>query len=132
MKRLVLGMCVVALACSKPAEPPAVTIASPEQGWMGPVPLKVTLTATGATISPVAEQRAGGAHLHLFVDVDATAEGAAIPVGEPGVIHLGGGQMEYQFDSLAAGNHRIIAVLGDNAHVRVPGQKTDTVEVMIH
>lgn len=133
MKRVLMGLGVLAVvACAKAAEPPVVTIQSPEQGWMGAVPLKLTFGVTGATIAAVAEQRAGGAHLHLFVDVDLSPEGAPIPAGEANVIHLGGGQTEYTFDSMAVGTHRIIAVLGDNNHVRLPGQRTDTVEVMIH
>lgn len=99
---------------------------------MGSGPLKVTLMASGVTIAAVADQVAGGAHFHLFLDVDPPPAGAPIPAGVPGVIHLGGGQGEYTFDSLPAGNHRVIVMLGDNTHVPLPGQKTDTLNYMVH
>ena len=131
MKRLLWGAWLIA-ACARPPVPPVATIESPADGAMGSAPLKVTLAATGVTIAPVADQRAGGAHFHLFLDVDAAPDGAPIPAGVPGVIHLGGGQLEYTFDSLTAGNHRVIVMLGDNAHVPLPGQKTDTLNYMVH
>ena len=123
---------VVLMACARPAEPPAVTIQSPEDGWMGSEPVKLTFAATGATIAPVAEQRPGGAHFHLFLNVDPTAEGAPIPSGNPAIIHLGGGQTEYTYDSLPANSYRVIVVLADNAHVPLPGQKSDTINFMVH
>lgn len=123
---------LLAAACARPPVPAVVTIQSPEDGAMGSGPLKVTLAATGVTIAPVADQRAGGAHFHLFLDVDPSPAGAPIPAGVAGVIHLGGGQSEYTFDSLSPGNHRVIVMLGDNGHVPLPGQKTDTLNYMAH
>jgi hypothetical protein len=99
---------------------------------MGSGPVKITMAATGATIAPVAEQRPGGAHFHLFLNVDPSAEGAPIPSGNPAIIHLGGGQTDYTFESLPAGNYRVIVVLADNAHVPLPGQRTDTLNFMVH
>jgi Domain of unknown function (DUF4399) len=131
MKRALCCL-VVFMACARPAVPPAATIQSPADGWMGSGPVKLTLAATGTTIAPVAEQRPGGAHFHLFLNVDPTAEGAPIPSGNPAIIHLGGGQTEYTYDSLPANSYRVIVVLADNAHVPLPGQKTDTINFMIH
>jgi uncharacterized protein DUF4399 len=131
MKRALYCL-VVLVACSRPVEPPAATIQSPEEGWMGSGPVKVTMAATGTTIAPVAEAREGGSHFHLFLNVDPTAEGQAIPSGNPAIIHLGGGQSEYTFEGLTAGNYRLIVVLADNAHVPLVGQKTDTLNIMVH
>ena len=50
-----------------------------------------------------------------------------IPAGQPGVVHLGGGQTEYVIEGLAPGEHRVIAVLGDWAHVPVETVSADTV-----
>ena len=111
---------------------PTARIDAPADVWMGALPVTFNLTASGATIAAVADQREGGAHFHLFVDVDVSPDSAPIPVGQPGIIHLGGGQTSYTFDSLAVGTHRVIVVLADNAHVPLPGQKTDTVSLMIH
>jgi hypothetical protein len=131
-KQMLWGVCLLVVGCSRPPVPPVATIDAPADGWMGSGPLTFNLTASGTTIAAVADQRSGGAHFHLFLDVDVSPEGVPIPVGQPGVIHLGGGQTSYTFDSLPAGNHRVIVVLGDNAHVPLPGQKTDTVNFMVH
>jgi len=131
MKRALCSL-VVLIACARPVEPPAAMIVEPAEGWMGAAPVKFVLSATGTTIAPVAEQKAGGAHFHLFLNVDPSSEGAPIPSGNPAIIHLGGGQMDYTFDSLPAGNYRVIVVLADNAHVPLVGQKTDTLAFMVH
>ena len=131
MRHVLWGVCLVA-ACARPPVPPAATIVAPPDGGMGSGPLKLTLAATGVTIAAVADQVAGGAHFHVFLDVDPSPDGAPIPAGVPGIVHLGGGQSEYSFDSLKAGNYRLIVMLGDNAHVPLPGQKTDTLFYMQH
>jgi hypothetical protein len=129
---IVWGGCLLVAACSRPPVPPVATIDAPADGWMGSLPLTFNLTASGTTIAAVADQRSGGAHFHLFVNTDLSPDGEPIPAGQPNVIHLGGGQTSYTFDSLPAGNYRVILVLGDNAHVPLPGQKTDTVNFMVH
>ena len=131
MKRLIWIAGVVA-ACAKPAPPPTATVTEPAEGWMGAAPVKFVLSATNATIAAVADQKPGGSHFHLFLNVDPTAEGAPIPSGNPAIIHLGGGQTEYTYDSLPPGNYRVIVVLADNAHVPLVGQKTDTLAFMVH
>lgn len=132
MKRAGLFCLVLIAACAKPAEPPSATITEPAEGWMGPAPVKLVLSATGTTIAPVAEQKPGGSHFHLFLNVDPSAEGQPIPSGNPSILHLGGGQTAYTYESLPAGSYRVIVVLADNAHVPLPGQQTDTVSFMVH
>jgi len=116
-------------ACSRP---PTVTIATPTEGETvsGPA-VQVTLGVVNVEIAPVAENRPGAAHSHLFLDVDVTPLDAPVPVGVAGVVHLGGGQLEYRFDSLAAGPHRLIAVLGDNTHVPLSHARADTVNFVV-
>lgn len=87
--------------------------------------LRVVLQADGIDIAPVSEAKAGGAHYHLFLDVDVPSMSEAIPQG-PGVTHLGGGEKEYVLGNLSPGLHRLIAVLGDNSHVPVARQQSDT------
>ena len=132
MRHQIWGVCLVVAACSRPAAPPVATIQSPEDGWMGSAPVKVTLGATGTTIAAVADANPAGAHFHLFLNVDPSPEGAPIPAGNPAIIHLGGGQTEFTFDSLAPATYRVIVMLGDNSHVPLAGQRTDTVTFMVH
>ena len=118
------------VACTRA---PEVAIVSPADGDMLNVrSVLVRLKTEGVTIAPVAEQRPGAMHLHLFLDVDPTPAGTAVPVGVPGITHLGGGQTEFTLDSVPPGDHRLIVVLGDNAHVVAAGQRMDTVRFMVH
>lgn len=87
----------------------------------------VVLEAQGIEIAPAAEHRAGTAHHHLFLDTDVTAADAAIPMGTPGVVHLGKGQSEYSFEGVAPGTHRLIAVLADPNHIPLKPLVADTV-----
>lgn len=130
MQRVTFAALGIALsACSRP---PAVTITAPTEGETLPGPaVHVTLGVMNAEIAPVAENRPGAAHYHLFVDVDVTPLDAAVPQGVAGVVHLGGGQSDFHFDSLAAGPHRLIAILGDNTHVPLPGARADTVNFIV-
>ena len=118
---------VLGAALSACTRAPEVTIIEPFDGAdvSGPG-VTVRLAVTGIAIAPVAEQRAGAAHAHLYLDVPVTPPDSAIPFGVAGVVHLGGGQMEYRFDSVAPGPHRVIAVLADNGHIPVPGARADT------
>jgi hypothetical protein len=87
--------------------------------------LLVVLKADGVAIAAVSEAKAGGAHYHLFLDVDLPPAGEPIPQGA-GITHLGGGEKEYVLGNLSPGLHRLIAVLGDNTHVPVARQQSDT------
>ena len=86
----------------------------------------VVLEAQGVEIAPAAEHRAGTAHHHLFLDTDLTAPDAAVPVGVPGIVHLGKGQSEYTFEGVAPGVHRLIALLADPNHVPLKPLVADT------
>ncbi|HWO88473.1 MAG TPA: DUF4399 domain-containing protein [Gemmatimonadales bacterium] len=118
-------------ACSSDSGP-RVQILEPAPGAVveGPV-VRVRLSASGITIAPAAEQRPGTAHHHLFLDTDATAPGAAIPQGFPGIVHLGAGQSEFVFDSLPPGEHRLIALLADPAHLVHSTPVADTVRFTV-
>ncbi|MBI1966964.1 MAG: DUF4399 domain-containing protein [Gemmatimonadetes bacterium] len=113
---------------------PAVTVAitSPTDGATvtGPA-VDVTLTATGIELAPASEERAGTAHHHLFLDVDATPPGDTIPAGVTGIIHLGRAQTEFHWDSVPPGPHRIIAVLADAWHVPLRPLVADTVNLVV-
>lgn len=132
------ALCVVAAlllvgACGrKSGGGPRVAIDSPAEGdTVRGSAVHVTLTATGVELAPAADERPGTAHHHLFLDVEPTALDQKIPAGVAGIIHLGRAQTEYQWDSVAAGPHRIIAVLADWQHVPLQPVAADTVRFVV-
>ena len=123
-------------ACRKSPPPPppqaTVTITSPTAGdTIRGSAVHVTLAVSGIELAPVAEQRPGTAHHHLLLDVDATPGDAPIPAGDPRIVHLGKAQTAFHWDSVAPGQHRIIAVLGDPGHVPLKPLVADTVTFVV-
>ena len=91
----------------------------------------VVVEAQGVEIAPAAEHRAGTAHHHLFLDTNLTPSDSMIPVGVPGIVHLGKGQSEYTFENVAPGQHRLIALLADPNHVPLKPLVADTVRFSV-
>jgi uncharacterized protein DUF4399 len=83
-----------------------------------------TITGPDVKVQLAADGK-GEAHYHLFLDIDVPAAGAAIPEG-PGITHLANGAKDFKFAAMPSGMHRLIVVLGDNGHVPVARQKSDT------
>lgn len=129
---VVLGGALVALAACKGQPSTTVRIAEPahDVALTGPR-VRVVLEATGIEIAPAAEERAGTAHHHLFLDRDLTPPGDTIPAGVTGIIHLGRAQTEFTFDSVTPGLHRVIALLADAWHVPLKPLAVDTVRFTV-
>lgn len=129
MRRLA-GACV-ALTVAACAPKPTATIQTPSEGETLTGPVIVSLGVEHIELAPAADNRPGTAHHHLFLDVDPTPAGVSIPQGADGIVHLGRAQTAWQFDSLARGPHRLIAVLADPAHVPLAKGKPDTVNFIV-
>ncbi len=93
--------------------------------------VRVRLEVTGIEIAPIAEARPGTAHHHLFLDRDLTPWGEMIPLDNPQIVHMGDGRSEHTFTGLAAGPHRVIAVLADPAHFPLDPPVADTVSFTV-
>jgi hypothetical protein len=118
----------VLLAGCEPGDRRAeVRIDAPDQGATVPGDVPVSLSASGIEIAPASEHRPGTAHHHLFVDRELTPPGEKMPAGTTGLIHLGKGDSTFTILALAPGEHRVIAVLGDSAHVPLDPLAADTV-----
>lgn len=120
-----------ALAC---AERPSATvnIVEPADGAEVEGPsVRVVLEAGGVEIAPADEEREGTAHHHLFVDRDLPPLGDTIPSGVTGILHLGRGQTEFVLEDLEPGEHRVIALLADWAHVPLDPPAGDTVRFVV-
>lgn len=91
----------------------------------------VMLEVSNLTIAPAGTMDAGTGHHHLVVDTDLPAAGVAIP-STPGVhIHMGQAQTEMELTDLASGEHMVIAVVGDGAHVPLDPWVADTVRFVV-
>jgi hypothetical protein len=99
--------------------PITLRIISPAEGanFLGPITLNVQ--ATGIQIAAASEKTPGAAHFHAFLDQQPVAEGKLIPSG-PGIFHFTAPVAL----RAAAGQHKVIVVLGDNDHVRLKGAPT--------
>lgn len=128
-----LGLLFV-VACAKEPATPAVTVSitSPAEGdtIVGSA-VNITLGVSGIELAPVAEARPGTAHHHLYLDADLPSLENPIPMGVPGVIHLGKAQTSFHWDSVLPGTHRIIAVLADPGHVPLKPLVADTIHIVV-
>ena len=121
-----LGLMLV--ACSDSA---SVQIVLPAEGpFEEGSSVMVTLEVSGLTIAPAGTTDPGTGHHHLMIDRDLPVGGLLIPAF-PGQVHLGQGQVEYEIEGLDAGEHMIIAVVGDGTHVPLDPWVVDTVRFVI-
>ena len=121
-----LGLMLV--ACSDSA---SVQIVLPAEGpFEEGSSVMVTLEVSGLTIAPAGTTDPGTGHHHLMVDRDLPVGGLLIP-SFPGQVHLGQGQLEYEIEGLDAGEHRVIAVVGDGTHIPLDPWVVDTVRFVI-
>ena len=121
-----LGLMLV--ACSDSA---SVQIVLPAEGpFEEGSSVMVTLEVSGLTIAIAGTTDPGTGHHHLMVDRDLPVGGLLIP-SFPGQVHLGQGQVEYEIEGLDAGEHMIIAVVGDGTHIPLDPWVVDTVRFVI-
>jgi hypothetical protein len=117
---------VIATCSRRPAA--RVQIVEPRDGdTVRSADVRVVLEAQGVEIAPATDTRPGTGHHHLFLDTDVTPLGEKIPQGVTGIIHLGRGQGDFTFTDVPAGNHRLIAVVADSAHVPLQPPVVDTI-----
>ena len=121
-----------ALACGGAGQTRSVEIVEPADAALVTGPeVRIVLAARGVEIAPASDEREGTAHHHLFVDRDVTPLGDTIPAGVTGILHLGRGQTEFLLQGLGAGEHTVIAVLADRAHVPLHPSVLDTVRFTV-
>jgi hypothetical protein len=120
------------VACGTEAPPATVRIVEPAAGeTVRGTTVRVVLAASGVEIAPAADERPGTAHHHLFIDREITPLADTIPAGVTGIVHLGRGQSEFVIEDLTPGEHRVIAVLADWAHVPLSPLASDTVAFLV-
>ena len=122
-----LGLMLV--ACS---DSPSVQIVLPAEGEMVEEgsSVMVTLEVSGLTIAIAGTTDPGTGHHHLMIDRPLPVGGLPIP-SFPGQVHLGQGQVEYEIEGLDAGEHMIIAVVGNGTHIPLDPWVVDAVRFVI-
>ena len=129
---LLLGSLLSALACGGVGQTGSVEIVEPAEAALVTGPeVRILLAAHGVEIAPASDERDGTAHHNLFVDRGGTPLGDTIPSGVTGILHLGRGQTEFLLQGLGAGEHTVIAVLADRAHMPLDPPASDTVHFSV-
>ena len=92
----------------------------------------VELTVAGFPIVEAGDMTPGTGHHHLFLDAEVTDLSEPIPTVPGSIVHMGDGSGEYTFEDVGIGQHRLIAVIADGAHVPLQPLVTDTVVFVVH
>ncbi len=123
------ALALVLAACG---DSTSVRIVEPAEGAMVPEgsSVMVTLEVSGLTIAPAGTMDPGTGHHHLMVDRILPVGGVPIPTF-PGHVHMGQAQTEYELTDLEPGEHMVIAVMGDGAHVPLDPWVVDTVRFVV-
>ncbi len=112
---------------------PAVTvrITQPEEGATVGSDVQVVMETEGIEIVSITPPVVGTGHHHLYVDVDLTPLSELIPQNDPQIIHMGDGSTEYMLEGLAPGEHRLIAVVANPAHIPLDPPVVDTLHFTV-
>ena len=132
------ALVLVLVACADAPESgagggPSVRIVQPADGaTVQGGSVLVRLEVSGLTIAPAGTMDPGTGHHHLVVDAGLPAAGSPIPT-TPGVhIHMGQAQTEYELTGLGAGEHTVIAVVGDGSHIPLSPSVVDTLRFVVN
>lgn len=113
------------------AGPMAVFFEEPEEGAEVGSDFRVVLGTENLEIVEAGVFDPATGHHHIFVDVDPSPMGEVIPAGVPEVIHMGDGSGEYMFEGMEPGEHRLIAVVADGAHIPLEPMVADTLNITV-
>jgi hypothetical protein len=91
----------------------------------------IVLGVENLALAPAGDTTPGTGHHHLFINTPVVNAGEGIPVGAPGIVHLGKAQTSHELTNLAPGEYTVIAVIGDLVHRRVDPQVLDTVRFRV-
>ncbi|WP_419940637.1 DUF4399 domain-containing protein [Candidatus Palauibacter sp.] len=114
-----------------PESMPTVRIVQPEEGAMVGPDVMVLLETEGIEIISITPPVPGTGHHHLYVDVDLTPLSEMVPQNDPQIIHKGDGSSEIILEGLAPGEHRVIAVVANPAHIPIDPPVVDTLHFTV-
>jgi hypothetical protein len=137
-----LGLCLLLAACGgdqpEANMPPddmmsdapigTVTIESPANGAeVAGTTLDVSLSVAGFPIVVAGDMTPGTGHHHLYLDADVDNVTVPVPAVPGSIVHMGDASSGFTFEDVAPGEHRLIAVVADGAHVPLQPLVVDTV-----
>ncbi len=107
---------------------PVVRIVDPAAGKVADTgDVRFVIAMSGLPATSRGNGAGGDPHHHLFLDRDVTPLDEPIPFGNRDIIHLRPGQTELRVPGIDRGEHRVIVVVTDDAHVPLSPPVTDTV-----
>lgn len=147
-KIAVLGACLLIGGCGESADgedppssdvvdsivdvTPRVRILTPADGdVLEGGALTVRLEVEGLAVVPAGVEQTSSGHHHLIIDAPLPDLDLPIPSEAGRYVHLGKGQTEYLIEGLAAGQHQVIALVGDHVHVPLSPPVADTVRFVV-
>jgi hypothetical protein len=140
---LPIVLSVLAAACARSSEdqpPPesspepvalSVTITNPTEGAVLEEPQITVWLESTVPIVPAGDMTPGTGHHHLYLDADLGDMTQPIPDVPGSIVHMGNAAREYVFENAASGEHRLIAVVADGAHVPLQPLVADTVHFIV-
>jgi len=106
-----------------------VNFVTPTDGETVPSPVRVVFEVTGLDIVPAGTDQPRSGHHHILVDQDIPPAGTPVP-STTGYNHWGQAQTEADLE-LPPGEHRLIAVVADFAHIPLQPLVVDTVTIVV-
>lgn len=115
---------------SEASAPMSIRISEPMDGAeIDTDSVRFSLSADGVDIVPAGTEGERTGHHHLLFNTDAPAAGAPVPSTD-GYVHLGQAQTAY-VAGLEPGEYRVIALLGDFAHIPHDPPVADTITITV-
>ncbi len=108
-----------------------VWFAEPADGANTGPDVRVVLETEGIEILSITPPVPGTGHHHIYVDEDVAAWNRVIPSDNPMIIHKGDGTSEHLLEGLEPGEHRLIAVVANPAHIPLDPPVADTVTITV-
>ena len=87
----------------------------------------VQLEVAGFPIVEAGNMTPGTGHHHLYLDADVESTTEPVPTVPGTIVHMGDASSSFTFENVSPGEHRLIAVVADGAHVPLNPLVVDTV-----
>jgi hypothetical protein len=89
--------------------------------------VSVQLEVAGFPIVEAGNMTPGTGHHHLYLDADVASTDEPVPTVPGTIVHMGDASSSFTFENVSPGEHRLIAVVADGAHVPLRPLVVDTV-----
>jgi hypothetical protein len=108
-----------------------VTIVTPSEGALINGSTVTVQLSSNVQLLPAGDMTPGSGHHHLYLDADLTGPTEPVPTVPGSIIHMGDASSAFVFEDVPPGEHRLIAVVADGAHVPLQPWVVDTVHFTV-